>query len=204
MWDERYSEAEFAFGTEPNDFLRAVFKQIPKGGHVLCLAEGEGRNAVFLAEQGYQVTAMDLSAVGLRKAEKLAKDRGVAITTQVANLEDYSFGENRWEGIVSIWAHLPSVVRQYVHAQIATALKPNGVYIVEAYTQQQLETEAVGGPSASQKERFGSLVYLQNELQTLEQTIGVEKLRVVSEGKRHQGLSAVVQFVGKKMVNNPV
>ncbi len=204
MWDERYSEAEFAFGTEPNDFLRAVFKQIPKGGHVLCLAEGEGRNAVFLAEQGYQVTAMDLSVVGLRKAEQLAKDRGVTISTQVADLADYEFGENRWDGIVSIWAHLPSAVRQYVHAQIATALKPNGVYIVEAYTQQQLETEAVGGPSASQKERFGSLVYLQDELQMLEQTIGVEKLRMVSEGKRHQGLSAVVQFIGKKTVNNPV
>ena len=204
MWNERYSKPGYAYGTEPNDFLIEVFKQIPKGGRVLCLAEGEGRNAVFLAEQGYNVTAMDMSEVGLRKAQQLAKDRGVTISTQVADLADYEFGENRWDGIVSIWAHLPSAVRQYVHAQIATALKPNGVYIVEAYTQQQLETEAVGGPSASQKERFGSLVYLQDELQMLEQTIGVEKLRMVSEGKRHQGLSAVVQFIGKKTVNNPV
>ena len=72
MWDERYSGTEFAFGTEPNDFLRETFEQIPVGGHVLCLAEGEGRNAVFLAEQGFKVTAMDMSEVGLNKANKLA------------------------------------------------------------------------------------------------------------------------------------
>lgn len=198
MWDERYSGKEFAFGTEPNDFLRETFESIAAGGRVLCLAEGEGRNAVFLAEQGYEVTAMDMSEVGLIKAEQLAKDRGVAITTQVADLADYQFGKEKWDGIVSIWAHVPESVRQYMHSQIPTALKPNGVYIVEAYTEQQLETDAIGGPSASQKERFGSLQHLRNELTELKEVVGVEKLRMVSEGKRHQGVSAVIQFVGKK------
>ncbi|MGP4733997.1 MULTISPECIES: SAM-dependent methyltransferase [unclassified Psychrobacter] len=201
MWDERYSGTEFAFGTEPNDFLRETFEQIPVGGHVLCLAEGEGRNAVFLAEQGFKVTAMDMSEVGLNKANKLAKDRGVAITTQVADLEHYNFGQDKWDAIVSIWAHVPETVRQYVHAQVGTALKPEGVFIVEAYTERQLETEAVGGPPASQSERFGALENFQNELVGLNEVIGVEKLRMVSEGKRHQGLSAVVQFVGKKVSN---
>lgn len=198
MWDERYSGAEFAFGTEPNDFLREEFTRIPAGGRVLCLAEGEGRNAVFLAEQGYQVTAMDLSEVGLRKAEQLAKDRGVTITTEVADLAEYQFGEDKWDAIVSIWAHVPKTIRQHIHAQIIPALKTNGVFILEAYTQQQLEMEAVGGPPASEKERFGSLATLQAELAELEQVVGVEKRRIVSEGKRHQGLSAVVQFIGKK------
>ncbi|WP_201579478.1 class I SAM-dependent methyltransferase [Psychrobacter sp. Pi2-52] len=201
MWDERYSGTEFAFGTEPNDFLRETFEQIPVGGHVLCLAEGEGRNAVFLAEQGFKVTAMDMSEVGLNKANKLAKDRGVAITTQVADLADYKFGQDKWDAIVSIWAHVPKTVRQCVHAQVGTALKPEGVFIVEAYTERQLETEAVGGPPASQRERFGDLENFQNELVGLNEVIGVEKLRMVSEGKRHQGLSAVVQFVGKKASN---
>ena len=201
MWDERYSGIEFAFGTEPNDFLRETFEQIPVGGHVLCLAEGEGRNAVFLAEQGFEVTAMDMSEVGLNKANKLAKDRGVAITTQVADLADYNFGQDKWDAIVSIWAHVPKTVRQYVHAQVGTALKPDGVFIVEAYTERQLETEAVGGPPASQRERFGALENFQNELVGLNEVIGVEKLRMVSEGKRHQRLSAVVQFVGKKISN---
>jgi len=200
MWDEIYSGTEFAFSKEPNDFLRETFEQIPAGGHVLCLAEGEGRNAVFLAQQGYTVTAMDMSEIGLIKATQLAKDRGVTITTQVADLADYQFGENKWDAIVSIWAHVPDALRHYIHAQIVTALKPNGVFIVEAYTKEQLKTDAIGGPSASQIERFGSLENLQSELMELKEIIGIERLRMVSEGKRHQGLSAVVQFVGKKTV----
>lgn len=198
MWNECYSEPGFAFGTEPNDFLKEQFQHIPAGGRVLCLAEGEGRNAVFLAQQGYQVTAMDLSDVGLNKALKLASERGVSITTQVADLADYQFGEDEWDGIVSIWAHTPTDVRQYIHAQIAPALKPNGVFILEAYTEQQLTMDAVGGPPASQQERFNSLENLQTELTELEEIIGVEKQRMISEGERHKGLSAVVQFIGCK------
>ena len=111
MWNERYNRAEYVFGTEPNDFLKENFQKIPLGGKVLCLAEGEGRNAVFLAEQGYQVTAMDMSNVGLNKALKLAQDRGVDIITQVADLADYDFGQAQWDGIVAIWAHLPPAIR---------------------------------------------------------------------------------------------
>jgi len=198
MWNERYNKAEYIFGTEPNDFLKENFQKIPAGGRMLCLAEGEGRNAVFLAEQGYQVTAMDMSDVGLNKALKLAQDRGVDIITQVADLADYEFGKVQWNGIVAIWAHLPTAIRQHVHAQIAPALKPNGVFILEAYTEQQLSMEAVGGPPATQKERFGSLAVLRAELVELEEITGIEKQRIISEGKRHQGLSAVVQFIAKK------
>ncbi|MDN6276335.1 class I SAM-dependent methyltransferase [Psychrobacter sp.] len=197
MWNERYNEPGFAFGTEPNDFLRAVAEKIPAGGDVLCIAEGEGRNAVFLAEQGYDVTAMDISEVGLRKASQLATDRGVTIKTQVADLADYSFGENEWDAIVSIWAHTPTPVRQYIHNQMATALKPSGVFILEAYTFEQTTMSGVGGPPASKKDNFMSLKKLRAELNDLTEVVGVEKQRTVSEGKRHQGLSAVVQFVGR-------
>lgn len=198
MWDERYSEAGFAFGTEPNDFLRDEFERIPAGGRVLCLAEGEGRNAVFLAQNGYQVTGMDSSKVGLDKAQQLANDRGVTITTQVVDLADYEFGEQQWDGIVVMWVHLPTPLRQQIHAQIAAALKPAGVLILEAYTQQQLEMDAVGGPPATQRDRFGSLATLQNELAELKEVVGVETQRMVSEGTRHQGISAVVQFIAYK------
>ncbi len=198
MWNERYSEAEYLFGTEPNDFLKAQFEYIPAGGRVLCLAEGEGRNAVFLAEQGYHVTAIDLSDVGLNKALQLAGQRGVEIITQVADLASYQFGEKEWDGIVSIWAHMPIGVRRYVHAQIVPALKSNGVFILEAYTEEQLTMDAVGGPPASQKERFGSLEILQTELMALKEIIGLETQRMVLEGNGHQGLSAVVQYLGRK------
>lgn len=198
MWDQRYNEAGFAYGTEANDFLKEAFHTIPAGGRVLCLAEGEGRNAVFLAQNGYQVTAMDLSEIGLNKALKLASDKGVTISTQVADLADYALGDAQWDGIVSIWAHMPEAIQQRVHAQIAPALKPDGVFILEAYTYQQTTMEGVGGPPATQKDRFVSLEDLQSELAELEEVTGIEKHRTISEGTRHQSLSAVVQFVGYK------
>ena len=198
MWNERYSNSEFVYGTEANDFLKEQFRQIPAGGRVLCLAEGEGRNAVFLAEQGYQVTAIDLSDIGLNKALKLAAEKGVDIQTQVADLADYEFGNEQWDGIVSIQAHTPEAIRQRVHTQVASALKPNGAFILEAYTYEQTTMDSVGGPPASQQQMFMSLSQLRTELVALTETVGVEQQRMISEGTGHHGLSAVVQFVGKK------
>ena len=198
MWNERYNRAEYVFGTEPNDFLKENFQKIPVGGKVLCLAEGEGRNAVFLAEQGYQVTAMDMSNVGLNKALKLAQDRGVDIITQVADLAHYELGKVQWDSIVASWAHLPPARRQHVHEQIAPALKPEGVFILEAYTEQQLSMDDVGGHPAKQKERFGSLAVLRAELAELEELTGIDKRRMMSEGKRQLGWSEVVQPIAKK------
>ncbi|MDO6461295.1 class I SAM-dependent methyltransferase [Granulosicoccaceae sp. 1_MG-2023] len=198
MWDQRYSEEGFAYGTEPNDFLKAEFARIPAGGRVLCLAEGEGRNAVFLARQGYQVTAVDQSAVGLEKAAQHARDNGVEIATVVADLADYELGEDAWDGIVSIAAHVPPAVRAKLHKQVAGALKKGGVFILEAYTEQQLEMDGVGGPPPHSKELFMSLRDLQTELSALEFSIGHEVVRTMSEGKYHRGESAVVQVVARK------
>src|SRR5690554_6588810 len=114
MWNDRYNNEHYIYGTEPNRFLAEHYSSIPKGD-VLCWAEGEGRNAVFLAEQGYQVTAVDLSDVGLAKAQRLAEARGVTITCVQADLAEFVLGENRWDGIVSIFAHLPPAVRQNLH-----------------------------------------------------------------------------------------
>ena len=112
MWDQRYSEEEFAYGTAPNDFLRDEYSRIPAGGRVLCLAEGEGRNAVFLAKQGYAVTAVDLSPVGLEKAQNLAFENGVEISIKVVDLAEFELGHEVWDGIVSIAAHVPPNVRK--------------------------------------------------------------------------------------------
>jgi len=113
-WDERYDGADYVYGTEPNDFLVSQFGNLPPG-RVLCLAEGEGRNAVFLAEHGFAVTAVDQSVVGLAKAERLAAQRGVQIETIVADLADFSIAPRSWEGIVSIFAHTSPTVRRHVH-----------------------------------------------------------------------------------------
>ena len=122
MWDQRYSETGFAYGEAPNDFIKSEYVRIPRGGQVLCLAEGEGRNAVFLAEKGYSVTAVDISPVGLKKAEQLARKRGVKITTVVSDLANFDFGDKRWDGIVSIFAHTPPDVRKHVHYCVKSAL----------------------------------------------------------------------------------
>lgn len=92
MWDQRYSEPEFAYGQQPNDFLVTCLGSIPNNGKVLCLAEGQERNAVYLAQQGHQVTAVDQSAVCLQRAEQLAAEKGVTIQTVVADLADFELG----------------------------------------------------------------------------------------------------------------
>ena len=200
MWDQRDNEAGFAYGTTPNDFLKSEYFRIPKGGRVLCLAEGEGRNAVFLAMQGYSVTAVDQSAVGLEKAESLAIQYGVEITTEVVDLADYDLGCEVWDGIVSIAAHVLPLLRKELHAQVVKSLKDDGVFILEAYTEHQIEMSGVGGPPPSQKELFMSLDKLVIELEGLEFIIGSEVERNISEGKYHQGESAVVQVVACKSV----
>ncbi|MPQ75820.1 cyclopropane-fatty-acyl-phospholipid synthase family protein [Hydrogenovibrio sp. JE_KL2] len=194
MWDDRYAVDEYVYGTSPNTFLAEHYQQLPKG-KVLCLAEGEGRNAVFLAEQGYDVTAVDNSAVGLEKAQKLAQQRGVAIETVVADLAHFDLGQSKWDGIVSIFCHLPPAMRQGVHAQIANALKPNGIFLLEAYCPKQLEYKT-GGPQVV--EMTVSLENLENEIQGLDCLMMHETERDVSEGTFHSGLGAVVQLIAKR------
>lgn len=198
MWDRRYSETEFVYGKNPNDFLKVEYSRIPQSGRILCLAEGQGRNAIFLAKQGYSVTAVDQSAVGLEKAELLAEEQGVKIETEVANLANYKLGREQWDGIVSISAHVPPALRKDLHSQVAVALKRNGVFLLEAYTTKQLEMDGIGGPPRSQKELFMSLRELKVELVDLKFIIGRETTREMSEGKYHQGNSAVVQVIASK------
>ncbi len=198
MWDQRYSEPGYVYGTDPNDFLKAECLRISAGGNVLCLAEGEGRNAVFLAAQGYSVTAVDQSSVGMQKALALAQEKGVTIATEVADLADYELGTSTWDGIVSIAAHVPPGVRKSLHQQVVEALKPGGIFILEAYTERQLEMDGQGGPPAAQRHLFMALEQLQDELKGLTFLIGRETEREMTEGKYHQGKSAVMQVIAQK------
>jgi len=198
FWNDRYNDAEFAYGTEPNEFLVSEVKNIP-AGRVLCLAEGEGRNAVFLAKQGYLVTAVDQSEVGLKKAKEFGKKKGVEIETIVADLQDFDIEPSSWDGIVSISAHLPPSIRKRLHRQVVQGLKPGGALILEAYTEKQLEMAGTGGPPASQRDKFMSLSELKNELTGLLFVAARETERYFNEGKYHQGPGAVVQIVAKKL-----
>src|SRR5688572_3241258 len=145
MWDERYQRDTLIYGAEANDFLVEQVGQM-RPGSCLCLAEGQGRNAVWLAEQGFLVTAVDQSSVGMARARDLAAERGVALATDVADLAQYDLGTESWDNIVSIFGHLPSELRRDVHRRAVAALKPGGVFLLEAYTPEQLETAGIGGP----------------------------------------------------------
>ena len=194
MWDQKYAIDDYVYGTEPNDFLRQQAQVIPNG-KVLCLADGEGRNSVYLASLGYDVTAVDSSAVGLEKAHKLAAAKGVTITTQVVDLADYDLGEDKWQGIVSIFCHLPPPLRKQVHANIGRALAVDGVLLLEAYTPAQLQHGTGGPPVAAMMMQADEL---QQELTGMQVQACEELEREIVEGIGHKGTGAVVQYIGNK------
>ena len=193
-WDERYSEPGFAYGTAPNEFLASVADRLPRG-KILSLAEGEGRNAVYLALLGYQVTGVDGSEVGLRKAVELATERGVAITTLHADLSEFEIEAEQWDGIIACYCHVPSAIRIPLHRASVKGLKPGGLFVLEAFSKEQL-AYGTGGPQSL--DMLMALDDLQQELAGLEFVHAVQIERDVREGSGHTGLASVVQLLGVK------
>ncbi|MBW7932290.1 MAG: methyltransferase domain-containing protein [Gemmatimonadaceae bacterium] len=194
MWNERYGVPDYVYGTEPNDFLAAQAATIPRG-RVLSLADGEGRNGVYLATLGHTVTSVDASEVGLAKARALAAAKGVSITTVAADLSAFAIAPDSWEGIVSIFCHLPPALRRRVYADAVRGLVPGGVFVLEAYRPAQIAL-GTGGPS--NPENTPTLAALREELAGLEFVHAVELERDIHEGALHHGRSAVVQVVARR------
>jgi 2-polyprenyl-3-methyl-5-hydroxy-6-metoxy-1,4-benzoquinol methylase len=194
MWDQRYGGEDYAYGTEPNEFLVAMASKLPMG-RVLCLGEGEGRNAVWLAGQGFDVTAVDASRVGLEKARRLAAERGVTIMTVHADLAAYDMEPEIWDGILSVFCHLPTTLRADVHRHCVAGLRSGGLMLLEAYTPRQLG-HGTGGPPVA--ELMMDEETLRAELAGLEFLHLQECEREIHEGAFHNGLGAVVQMVGRK------
>ena len=195
MWDDRYSAPGYAYGVEPNDFLAASRERLPDNGKVLCLAEGEGRNAVWLARQGFAVSAVDSSSVGLGKAQELAHRHAVEITTIHADLADFIIEPAAWDAIVSIFCHLPPPLRRDVHARCVAGLRLGGVLLLEAYTPRQLEFKTGGPPVVDMMMDSASLT---EELQGLEFLHLQEITRDIHEGEFHHGTGAVVQMIARR------
>jgi len=194
FWNKRYANRDYIYGTQPNDHVAAMAGRIP-AGPVLCLAEGEGRNAVFLAARGHAVTAVDLSAEGIAKAGALAAANGVTLTTRVADLAEFAIVPAAWSGIIATWAHLPQPLRRTVHTAVVAGLKPGGIFLLEAYTPAQI-TYGTGGPK--DPALCMTLSDLRAELAGLELLVARECEREVCEGTGHTGLAAVVQICGRK------
>jgi SAM-dependent methyltransferase len=195
MWNERYSEPGFAYGTEPNDFLVEVEPLFPRNARILSLAEGEGRNAVWLAQRGHRVVAVDGSSVGLLKAAALAAEKRVALTTVVADLADFAIDVDSFDVIVSVWAHVPPSLRKPLHARCSAGLTPHGVFVLEAYRPAQV-TRTTGGPKDPLM--CMSRATLTDELVGLHLERCDEIVRVVREGEFHNGESDVVQCVARR------
>lgn len=193
-WDKTFGSEDYVYGTEPNAFLAEHAQLIPHG-KVLCLADGEGRNGVYLAQQGLQSISLDLSKVGLDKAEQLAKRKGVSIETMHQDLSNFEFPKESYSAVVSIFCHLPQPLRSQVYRQVAQSLLPGGVLIVEAYTPAQLKN-GTGGPPT--EELLISLDSLLPDLEGLDIKIAHEVERDVIEGRLHTGKASVVQLIATK------
>ena len=194
MWEERYSVDDYVYGTEPNGFLREHVSVLPVGD-VLCLAEGEGRNAVFLATTGRRVSSVDLTEAGVAKTLRLAASAGVSVDAVVGDLAEYDLGVGRWDAIVSIFAHMPSPVRVDLHRRVVASLRPGGVFLLEAYTPDQIG-RGTGGPGSA--ELMMTIEGLRSELASLEFVHAKEREREIAEGTHHTGIGSVVQVIARK------
>ena len=195
-WNGRFSAPEYIFGTEPNRFLASQKHRLRAGQRALCVADGEGRNRVSLAEQGLEVSAFDFSPVGVAKARRLAAARGVQVHYEVAGVYDWAWPEAGFDLVAAIFVQFADpAMRSFMFERMVRALKPGGLLLVEGYTPKQLEYKT-GGPSRLEnlytagllREAFGGLEIL--ELREYEAELG--------EGAAHAGRSAVIDFVARK------
>lgn len=195
FWNQRYGKDEFAYGVEPNDFLVEFAPRLPTSGKVLCLADGEGRNGVWLAMQGHAVTSVDIAAEGMAKARRLAAAQGVDVLTRVADLASFDPDLALWDGIVSIFMHLPPKLRREVFARCVEALRPGGVVLFEAYAKGQLGRGTGGPPDA---DLLVDLDEVRREFPGCRILHAFSGLRQVHEGRHHSGTGEVVQLVVQK------
>jgi len=195
MWDQRYSEKGFAYGTCPNDFLVEAATFLPPRAKILCLAEGEGRNALYLTSKGHHAVAVDSSAVGLGKASKRALEVGVKIETVIADLSSYNIEPSSYDAIISIFCYLPPSVQAGIHRQIYQGLRPGGTFILEGYSKNQRHYTS-GGPKNSAL--LMNLETIKEELNPLVLRHAAEIERDIHEGTYHNGIGSVVQIVAVK------
>lgn len=200
FWDERYQQTAYAFGEEPNAFLA---EQLPnlKVGTILFPAEGEGRNAVFAAKFGWEVSAFDISAEGKSKALKLAEKQGVALNFEIGDLEAMNYSNEQFDAIALIYAHFPANIKMQYHSAFDRFLKKGGILILEAFSKKHVDynskNEKVGGPRDVQV--LYSIEEIQQSFPNYEIHILEEKEIELNEGLYHVGTGHVVRFVGRKI-----
>lgn len=198
-WDERYSNKEFAYGEEPNNYLKEQLDKL-KPGTILFPAEGEGRNAVYAAKTGWNVFAFDISEEGKKKALQLAESNNVKIDYQVGELETINYEVDQFDAIGLIYAHFPAAVKSHYHTILDKYLRKRGVVIFEAFSKKHLDyvqnNEKVGGPKDI--ESLFSIAEIQSDFPDYDFEELTEMEIELNEGLFHNGKGSVIRFVGRK------
>ena len=194
FWNERYQTSDYAYGTAPNDFVKAQLKQLPKGKLLFC-CEGEGRNAVYAASLGHEVYAFDQSREGQIKANQLAQQKATKIQFEIANASEVDYLKDSFDAIFLIYAHLPAAIRTLLHSKTISWLKPDGLLILEAFQPAQLG-KASGGPK--QIEMLYSSEQLSQDFKGIKTLYNQYHKTTLNEGSFHIGEADIIRFIGKK------
>lgn len=198
-WNDRYSKSEFAYGEQPNSFLKEQLEKV-NVGTILFPAEGEGRNAVFAATLGWIVSAFDISVEGKKKALQLAEANNVTIDYQVGELQALSYSTEQFDAIALIYAHFPADLKSLYHNALDKYLKKGGIIIFEAFSKKHIDyiskNEKVGGPKDIAS--LFSIDELKSDFSDYEIIELAEKEIELKEGLFHNGTGSVIRFVGRK------
>jgi len=197
FWNKRFEKEEFIFGKEPNEYLALQAKtHLKPNQKVLCIADGEGRNGVWLAKQGMQVVGFDVSDIALKKAKQFAKENQVEIVYSLSDTDGFNWQENTYDAVIGIFIQFAEPqMRARIFQQAYKALKPGGIFILQGYTPKQLEYKT-GGPSLIEH------LYTEEMIRGLAKDFQILDLRSyekeLNEGARHAGMSALLGLVAKK------
>jgi 2-polyprenyl-3-methyl-5-hydroxy-6-metoxy-1,4-benzoquinol methylase len=194
-WNERFKSEDYIYGTQPNVFIADIHKKLQLSGDALAIAEGEGRNAVFLAGQGMNVTTWDYAQSGLEKTQKLATKKGVTVNTKLVDLNEASWDKEKWDELICVFGHFPENLREKTLNGIKGAVKPEGYFITEVYSHYQLPYKSGGPKDESLLYKPEEFLKIFSDWKIIHFFMGeVER----NEGDFHKGLSHVIQFVGQK------
>jgi 2-polyprenyl-3-methyl-5-hydroxy-6-metoxy-1,4-benzoquinol methylase len=197
FWNERFNKEEFIFGKEPNEYLvEQTGKYLKSGNKVLCIADGEGRNGIWLAKQGMQVVGFDASNIALAKAKQFAKENQVQVEYSFSDTDSFAWHANTYDAVIGIFIQFADpVMRERIFQKTYESLKPGGIFILQGYTPKQLEYKT-GGPSLIEH------LYTEEMIRDLAKLFDIRELSIyekeLSEGARHTGMSALLGLVAQK------